>query len=64
MEQAMDRQNLYQQIMDNPNTQLFYRLINRNRNGHKSSTNCLKNNGDNIFCLDEQRKCFAKYYPK
>jgi hypothetical protein len=62
MEQAMDRQNLYQQIMDNPNTQLFYRLINRTRNGHQSSTNCLKINGDNIFCLDEQRKCFAKYY--
>ena len=62
MEQAMDRQNLYQQIMDHPNTQLFYRLINRNRNGHQSSTNCLKINVDNIFCLDEQRKCFAKYY--
>jgi hypothetical protein len=62
MEQAMDRQNLYQQIMDNANTQLFKRLINRNRNGHQSSTNCLKSNGDNIFCLDEQRKCFAKYY--
>ena len=57
MEQAMDRQNIYQQIMDNPNTQLFYRLINRNRNGHQSSTNCLVINGDNIFCLDEQRKC-------
>jgi LysM repeat protein len=62
MEQTMDRQNIYQQIMDNPNTQLFYRLINRNRNGHQSSTNCLMINGDNIFCLDEQRKCFAKYY--
>ncbi|CAC5388977.1 unnamed protein product [Mytilus coruscus] len=62
MEQAVSRQNLYQQIMDNPNSQLFYRLINRNRSNQQTSTNCLKIDEAYNFVPEEQRKSFAKYY--
>ncbi|CAG2255546.1 unnamed protein product [Mytilus edulis] len=62
MEQAVSRQSLYQQIMDNPNTQLFYRLINRNRSSQQTSTNCLKINGELNFIPEDQRRSFASYY--
>ncbi|CAC5388916.1 unnamed protein product [Mytilus coruscus] len=62
MEQAVSRQNLYQQIMDNPNSQLFYRLINRNRSNQQTSTNCLKIDEAYNFVPKKQRKSFAKYY--
>ncbi|CAC5422923.1 unnamed protein product [Mytilus coruscus] len=62
MEQAVSRQNLYQQIMDNPNSQLFYRLINRNRSNQRTSTKCLKIDEAYNFVPEEQRKSFAKYY--
>ncbi|VDI57173.1 Hypothetical predicted protein [Mytilus galloprovincialis] len=53
-EQALDRQKLYQQIIDNPNTQLFYRLINRGRNNNRTTTNCLKTNGEYMFLPEEK----------
>ncbi|VDI38437.1 Hypothetical predicted protein [Mytilus galloprovincialis] len=62
MEQAVSRQSLYQHIMDNPNTQLFYRLINRNRSSQQTSTNCLKINGELNFIPEDQRRSFASYY--
>ena len=62
IEQAIDRTNLYTKIMENPSTQLFYRLINRNRLSNSRSTNCIKIDGKYIFCPDEQRRSFAKYY--
>ncbi|CAC5387307.1 unnamed protein product [Mytilus coruscus] len=62
MEQAVCRQNLYQQIMDNPNFQLFYRLINRNRSNQQTSTNCLKIDEAYNFVPEEQRNSFVKYY--
>lgn len=43
MEKAIDRKHLYQQIMENPSTDLFYRLINRNRKKTKCN-NCLYEN--------------------
>ncbi|CAC5371772.1 unnamed protein product [Mytilus coruscus] len=61
-EHAIDRQTFYQQIMDNPHTQLFYRLINRGRSNSRATTNCLKIEGEYIFCHEEQRKRFAQYY--
>ncbi|CAG2249131.1 unnamed protein product [Mytilus edulis] len=48
--------------MDNPNTQLFYRLINRGRSNSRTTTNCLKIDGEYIFCHEDQRKRFAQYY--
>ena len=62
MEHAIDRTNLYQKIMENPNTQLFYKLINRNRQSCTSATNCIRVNGKYMFSKDEQRIAFAKYY--
>ena len=59
---AIDRTNLYQKIMENPNTQLFYKLINRNRQSCTSATNCIRVNDKYMFSTDEQRIAFAKYY--
>jgi len=39
IEHAIDRTNLYQKIKENPNTQHFYKLINRNRQSCASATN-------------------------
>ena len=61
-EKALDRQKLYQEIMDNPNTQHFYRLINRNRNGRNAVANCININGKFIVSPQEQRQCFANYH--
>ncbi|CAC5401880.1 unnamed protein product [Mytilus coruscus] len=48
--------------MDNPNSQLFYRLINRNRSNQQTSTNCLKIDDAYNFVPEEQRRSFASYY--
>jgi hypothetical protein len=62
MEHAIDRTNLYKKIMENPNTQHFYKLINRNRQSCTSATNCIRVNDKYMFSKDEQRIAFAKYY--
>ncbi|MES9882130.1 MAG: reverse transcriptase family protein [Sedimenticola sp.] len=58
----MDRKELYKELMRNPSTKLFYRLIRRNREESKSSTACINHNGSDILSADEQRHCFAQYY--
>lgn len=57
-----DRQSFYAEIMENPSTQLFYRLINRNRNGSAKTTACIRKDGEEYYSLDGQRKCFTKYF--
>jgi hypothetical protein len=62
MEHAIDRTNFYQKIMENPNTQLIYKLINRNRQSCTSATNCIRVHDKHMFSKDEQRLAFSKYY--
>ena len=62
MEHDIDRTNLYQRIMENPNTQPFCKLIDRNRQSCTSATNCIRVNDKYMFSIDEQRIAFAKYY--
>lgn len=62
IEKAMDRKNLYQKIMENPSTELFYRLINRNRRTRNNTSNCLEIDGEIDFSTDNQRKAFRAYY--
>ncbi|CAC5409098.1 B4GALT6 [Mytilus coruscus] len=61
-EQALDGQKLYQQITDNPNTHLFYRLINRDGSNHRTTTYCLKINGEYIYLPEDQRMSVAHDY--
>ena len=60
LEKAQERSKLYNEIMENPNTQHFYRLIKRNRGSHSQNANCLKIDGKYVFLPLEQRRAFAK----
>ena len=62
MEKAIDRTHLYKKIMENPSTDLFYRLINRNRKKTKCNTACMKIDGKLDYSVDDQRHAFARYY--
>jgi hypothetical protein len=55
MEHARDRNNLC-------TSQLFYRLIKRNRNNVQNFTNCIYKNGSYLFLPKDQRRVFAEYY--
>jgi predicted metal-dependent hydrolase len=59
MEHAIDRTNLYQKIMENPNTQLFYKLINRNRQSCTNATNCIRVNDKHMYFTPAGVKYFA-----
>ncbi|CAG2256515.1 unnamed protein product [Mytilus edulis] len=61
-EHAEDRLNLYQQIIDNPSTDLFYKLINRNRSKPRTNSTGIDIEGELEFNPAIQRKAFAKYY--
>ena len=60
-EHAMDRKQLYEKLMTNPSSKLFYQLIKRNRTT-TSSTQCLKVGDRECYSPEEQCKAFASYY--
>jgi hypothetical protein len=62
MDHAIDRTYFSQKIMENPNTQLIYKLINRNRQSCTSATHCIRVHDKHMFSKDEQRLAFSKYY--
>lgn len=62
MEHARGRSNIYTQLMENPSTQLFHRLIKRNRNNVHNFTNCINKNCSYLFLPKDQRHVFAEYY--
>ncbi|CAG2239402.1 unnamed protein product [Mytilus edulis] len=53
-EQATDRRKLYEQIMDNPSSELFFKLINRNKSKSKTETSGLE--------IDALRETRMKYF--
>lgn len=61
-EHYMDRQNLYSELMANPSTKMFYRLINRNRQSGTKPTACIRMNGEDFYTPIEQRACFTDYF--
>ena len=60
-EHAIDRKRLYEQLMSNPSTKLFYQLIKRNRST-VGTTQCIKVGDRECFAPDEQCGLFAQYY--
>ena len=62
MEHARGRSNIYTQLMENLSTQLFHRLIKRNRNNVHNFTNCIYKNFSYLFLPKDQRHVFAEYY--
>ncbi|XP_071145324.1 uncharacterized protein [Mytilus edulis] len=62
MEKYTDRQDLYNQIMENPTTELFHRLIRRNRGKSVVKTPYLQEGNIEVNDPDKQRECFLKYF--
>ena len=62
IEHAQARSKLYSQIMEKPDSQMFFRLIKRNTNFSAGQTNCIRVKNRFIFSPAEQRKAFANYY--
>ncbi|CAG2253468.1 unnamed protein product [Mytilus edulis] len=62
MEKTLDRQDLYNQIMENPSTELFHRLIKRNRGSSVVKTHLLKIDNSEVNDPVKQRGCFMKYF--
>ncbi|CAG2247157.1 unnamed protein product [Mytilus edulis] len=63
-EYAIDRQTFYKQMIDNPNTQFFYRLINRGRSNNRTTTNCLKIDGEYICCIKSMQNSAKALYKR
>ncbi|MEW8090529.1 MAG: reverse transcriptase domain-containing protein [Candidatus Thiodiazotropha endolucinida] len=61
-EKFNDRKNFYETLMSEPSTEMFYKLIRRNKGGSGSRTSTLIVNGKEITLPDQQRKAFADYY--
>lgn len=60
-DKCQDRKDFYNQIMSNPSSKLFYRLIGRNKSV-KAGTVCISYKGNSHFTQKDQRRCFAAYY--
>ena len=61
-EQFTDRNKFYNDVMDNPGTVVFHKLINRNRPNRHSDTACITEQSTNHYTTEDQTKCFARYY--
>ncbi|CAG2246448.1 unnamed protein product [Mytilus edulis] len=57
-EHATDRRKLYEQIMDNPSSELFFKLINRNKSKSKTETSGLEIDGKFDFSSQNQSRAF------
>ena len=62
MENAISRKAFYNALMENPSTDIFYRLIRRSRSSKEAQSTCIHMNEVKHYDADSQRKCFAKYY--
>ena len=48
--------------MENPSTEMFHKLIRRNKSSHNNGANIISFNGKTLHTSHEQSKCFAQYY--
>ena len=61
-EQFIERNKFYNDLMDNPGTVVFHRLINRNRLNRHNDTACITEQITNHYTTEDQTNCFARYY--
>ena len=61
-EQFLERNKFYSDVMHNPGTVVFHKLINRNRPNRHSDTACITEQTTNHYTTEDQTKCFARYY--
>ena len=48
--------------MENPSSDMFYKLISRKKSHKQSNTTCIQVNGQEHFDHAQQRVCFANYF--
>ena len=61
-EKFNDRKNFYEDLMSEPTTEKFYKLIRRNKGDSRSQASSLIVDGQEIPSPEQQRKSFAQYY--
>ena len=61
-EKFNDRKTFYETLMSEPSTEMFYKLLRRNKGGSGQQTSMLVVNGKEISAPEQQRKVFANYY--
>ncbi|CAC5407672.1 unnamed protein product [Mytilus coruscus] len=61
-ERAIEKENFYHQLEQNPSTKTFYKLIKRNLNTANSNTPVILHENKEIRCPEEQNEVLAKYY--
>ena len=62
MEETVRCKNYYQSLMENPSSDMFYRLIRQSKSRKESTTTCIMANNQKHFDINDQRRCFAQYY--
>ena len=62
VEEAVSRKAIYSALMENPSTEMFYRLIRKCKSSKEASSYCIVVDGVKHSDSASQRKCFARYY--
>ena len=61
-EEHIRKNSLYDALMEQPSSEMFYKLISRSKSHKESSTSCIQVNGQKHFDPNQQRTCFANYF--
>ena len=48
--------------MEQPSSEMFYKLISRSKSHEESSTSCIQVNDQKHFDPNQRRTCFANYF--
>ena len=62
VDEAVSRKAFYNALMENPSTEMFYRLIRKSQSSKEVSSSCIVMDGVKHSDAASQRKCFAQYY--
>ena len=58
----MRRKSFYDNLMENPSSDKFYKLIKKSKSSKEASSTYIQIEERKYFDSDEQRGCFAKYF--
>ena len=61
-EEAIRRKSLYDVLMENPTSKMFFKLFNRSKSHNKSNSTCIQVNNQKYSDLKQQRLCFSNYF--
>ena len=61
-EELVRRKSFYDNLMENPSSDKFYKLIKNSKSSNEASSTCIQIEERKYFDPDDQRGCFAKYF--